>query len=106
MQKYLIEASYQPEGARGLIREGGSSRREAIDKMVKQYGGRLEAFYFAFGDSDVYTIIELPDAVAASALALSINQSGAVRIRTIVLITPEEVDQAVKRTMEYRAPGK
>ncbi len=106
MPKYLIEASYTAEGAKGLIREGGTRRRESIEKMVKQYEGRLESFYFAFGDADVYAIIDVPSHAVASAMALSINQSGAVKVRTVVLITPEEVDQAVKKTLEYRAPGK
>ena len=78
----------------------------AIEQMARKMDGKLEAFYFAFGTSDVYAIVDLPNAVAASALSLAINQSGAVQLKTHVLITPEEVDEATKRSVEYRAPGK
>ncbi len=106
MAKYLVEASYTADGTRGLIKEGGSSRRLLVEQMARKMDGKLEAFYFAFGTSDVYAIVDLPNAVAASALSLAINQSGAVQLKTHVLITPEEIDEATKRSVDYRAPGK
>lgn len=105
MAKYLFEAHYTAEGARGLSREGGSARRAAVSKFVESTGGKLEAFYFAFGDVDVYAIVDAPDNVSASAAALAINQTGAVSVRTIVLISPEEVDKAAKKSVTYRPPG-
>ena len=105
MPKYLVQASYTAEGAKGLIKEGGSSRRTKITELAKSLGGKLEAFYFAFGEHDVYTIFDAPDTVTAAALALAVNASGAVRLKTVVLITPEEVDQAAKKTVAYRPPG-
>jgi uncharacterized protein with GYD domain len=106
MPKYLVQGSYTVEGAKGLLKDGGTKRRAAIEALIKGLGGRLEAFYFAFGDTDAYVIIDLPDQVTASALALTVGASGAVGIKTTVLVTPEEVDQAVKKTVQYRAPGK
>jgi uncharacterized protein with GYD domain len=106
MPKYLIEASYTAEGAKGLAREGGSSRRKAVEEMVKALHGTLEVFYFAFGSSDVFAIADLPDAVTAAALSLAINQTGAVELKSIVLMTPEEMDQAAKKSVTYRAPGR
>jgi uncharacterized protein with GYD domain len=106
MAKYLIAGSYTVEGAKGLLKDGGTKRRAAIEAMVKGLGGRLEAFYFAFGDTDVYAIIDVPDPVTASALALTVAASGAAGVKTVVLVTPEEVDQAAKKTVQYRAPGK
>jgi uncharacterized protein with GYD domain len=105
MPKYLVQASYTVEGTKGLIKEGGTSRRTKIAELAKSLGGKLEAFYFAFGESDVYSILEAPDSVTASAMALAINASGAVTLKTIALITPEEVDQATKKIPAYRAPG-
>jgi uncharacterized protein with GYD domain len=105
MPKYLVQASYTAEGTRGLIKEGGTSRRTKIAELAKSLGGTLEAFYFAFGDHDVYTIMEAPDTVTASAVALAVNASGAVTVKTVPLITPEEVDQAAKKVPAYRAPG-
>ena len=105
MPKYLFEASYTAEGAKGLIRDGGSKRRAAIESVTKSLGGRLEAFYFAYGKTDAFVLVELPDSASATAVALTVGASGAVRLRTTVLITPEEVDQAVKKTVQYRAPG-
>jgi uncharacterized protein with GYD domain len=106
MAKYLLQGSYTVEGAKGLLKDGGSKRRAAIEAMIKGLGGRLETFYFAFGDTDVYAIADVPDQVTASALALTVGASGAASVRTTVLVTPEEVDQAVKKTVKYRAPGK
>src|SRR5512133_1321342 len=105
MPKYLVEASYTVEGVKGIQSAGGSSRRDAIAAVAQGVGGRLESFYFAFGERDVYTIVDLPDNETATAVALTINASGAVKIRTTVLVTPEEVDAAAKRSVEYRPPG-
>jgi len=105
MPKYLVEGSYTPEGLKGVRSAGGSARRDAIAQLADSVGGRLEGFYFAFGGNDVHTVLDLPDNEAATAIALAVNASGAVRIRTTVLLTPEEVDAAVQRSIDYRAPG-
>ena len=105
MPKYLFQGSYTEEGLRGLLEEGGSKRREAAEQVVKSVGGTLEAYYFAFGDNDFYVIVDMPDNVSITAASLIVNASGAVKVKTIVLLTPEEVDQAVKRTVDYRPPG-
>jgi uncharacterized protein with GYD domain len=105
MPKYLVEASYTVEGVKGVQSAGGSSRRDAIAALAESVGGQLESFYFAFGERDVYTVVDLPDNESATAVALTVNASGAVKVRTTVLMTPEEVDAAAKRSVEYRAPG-
>ena len=105
MPKYLIEASYTQEGVKGVQSAGGSSRREAVDALAKGLGGSLESFYFAFGDSDAYVVVDLPDNQAASAVALAVNATGAVTIKTTVLLTPEDVDAAAKQAVDYRPPG-
>jgi uncharacterized protein with GYD domain len=105
MPKYLIEASYTLQGVKGVQSEGGSGRRDAIATLAESAGGRLVCFYFAFGDHDVFTIVELPDNQSAAAVALAVNASGAVSIRTTVLIEPEEVDAAAQRSVDYRPPG-
>jgi len=106
MPKYLIKASYAPEGVKGLLKEGGSSRRETVEKLIAGLGGKLEVFYYAFGEHDVYAISDIPDAVTAAALGLAINSSGLVSVSTTVLLTPEDIDKAAKKTVKYRAPGK
>jgi uncharacterized protein with GYD domain len=105
MGKYLFEARYTSEGAKGLARDGGSGRRAAIEKAVTDMGGKMEAFYFAFGDVDTFVICDLPDAATAAALALAVNQAGRATTRTTVLMTPEEVDLAAKKAVSYRPPG-
>ena len=105
MPKYLIEANYVGAGISGLLKEGGTRRRTAVDELFKSMGGTVEAFYFAFGDKDVFIIGDLPDNSAAAALALRVNASGAAMCKTTVLITPEEVDDAAKKTVSYRPPG-
>jgi uncharacterized protein with GYD domain len=105
MAQYLIQFSYTPEGLKGLIQEGGSRRRDATERLVKSLGGKLVAYYFAFGDYDGIAIIEGLENVDASAVALIAGASGAVRTKTTVLMTPKEVDKAVQREGDYRPPG-
>ncbi|MEW5978113.1 MAG: GYD domain-containing protein [Acidobacteriota bacterium] len=106
MPKYLLHGSYSTEGTKGLLKEGGSSRRAAVEQVAKGVGGKLEAFYYAFGESDFFVIVDLPDQASAAAVSLTVNASGAVNLKTAVLMTPEEIDAATKKTVGYRAPGK
>lgn len=105
MPKFMIKASYTTEGARGLLKEGGTARRATVQKLVESMGGKVEAFYFAYGDADAYVITDLPDVATAAALSLTVSASGAVRLSTIPLITAEEIDAASKKSVAYRAPG-
>jgi uncharacterized protein with GYD domain len=105
MPKYLIQANYIGDGVKGLLKEGGSSRRATIEKLFASSGGKVEAFYYAFGDTDVFVIADVPDNETATAALLSVNASGLVHCKTTVLMTPEQVDAAVKKTVAYRAPG-
>lgn len=105
MPKYLIQGSYTSEGIKGVLKGGGSARRTAAQRAVESVDGRVEAFFFAFGDDDVFVIVDVPDTVSAAAAAMTINASGAVRTKTTVLLTPEEVDQAAKKRVQYSPPG-
>jgi uncharacterized protein with GYD domain len=105
MAKYLVEANYVGDGVKGLIKEGGAGRRDAVSKLVKSLGGKLESIYFALGDVDVYAIVDLPDNSAAAAASLIVNASGTVHMKTTALLTPAELDAATQQTPKYRAPG-
>ena len=105
MAKYLFQVSYNAEGVKELIQEGGTKRREAVEQFMSSMGGRLEAMYFAFGETDAYVIADVPDHVNAVAGSLAVNVRGAVNVKTAVLITPEEMDEAVKRARGVRPPG-
>jgi uncharacterized protein with GYD domain len=105
MPKYLFEASYTAQGIQGVQREGGSSRRDAVAKTTEALGGSLEAFYFAFGDTDAYVISDLPNNEAAAAVAIAVNAAGGATVKTVVLLSPEEIDAASKQSVDYRAPG-
>jgi uncharacterized protein with GYD domain len=106
MAKYLFQASYVGEGLKGLLKEGGSKRREAVAKALAGMGGKLEAFYYAFGSEDLFAIAEMSDNVSTAAFALLVNAAGAATVKTVVLLTPEEIDKATKMTIDYRPPGK
>ena len=106
MPKYLVNASYTEAGLKGLLKDGGSKRREAVAQLVKGLGGTLEAFYYAFGDDDIFAIMDLPDNVSATASSLVINAAGAAKMKITVLLTPEEVDQATKTSVDYSPPGR
>ena len=105
MAKYLVEASYTSEGAKGVLKDGGSKRRAAAEQAVKNAGGKVEAFYFAFGPRDAILIVDAPDHATIAGVALAINASGAVHTTTTVLLTPEEIDQATKKSVKYSPPG-
>ena len=105
MAKYLVIASYTPEGIKGIISKGGSARRDAVAAMAKGLGGKVEAFYFGFGEGDAYVIVELPDNVAAAAVGLAVTATGLASTKTVVLLSPEEIDQAAKTQVGYKAPG-
>jgi uncharacterized protein with GYD domain len=105
MPKFLIEASYTLDGVKGVQSAGGSSRRDAVAQVAESVGGTLESFYFAFGDRDVHVIVDLPDNESAAAVALTVNAAGGATAKTTVLLTPEEVDAAAKRSVDYRPPG-
>ena len=104
MSKYLIQASYTAEGAKGLMKAGGTARRAAVQNMVQGLGGGVEAFYFAFGENDAYVILDLPDNLTAAAISLAVTSTGAVSTKTTVLLTAEEIDQAAKRPVNYKPP--
>ncbi len=105
MAKFLLRATYTVDGIKGVLKEGGTSRRAAAQKAIESVGGRLEAFYYAFGEDDAYVIVDVADNATAAALSMTIGSTGTVRVRTIALVSPEEIDKAAKASVSYRAPG-
>ena len=105
MPKYLFEANYTAQGLQGLLKEGGTSRRSVFEEMAKEQGGTLESFYYAFGGADLYLTFDLPDTATAAAISINIGAGGALGIKTVQLISPEEIDAACGKTVNYRPPG-
>ena len=105
MPRYLFQGSYSQEGAQGLLREGGTKRRAAVERLVESLGGRLEGFHYAFGATDLFMIVDLPGPVPASAASLIVAASGAGHWRTTVLMSAEEMDEATRTGAGYRAPS-
>jgi uncharacterized protein with GYD domain len=105
MAKYMLKGSYTTDGTKGLIKEGGSARRAAVQKMIEGLGGRLECFYYSFGEPDAFAIVDVPDVVSVAAMSLAINATGGAHLSTTVLLTPEQIDEAAKKSVTYRPPG-
>jgi uncharacterized protein with GYD domain len=105
MAKFLWHGSYSERGAEALVEQGGTKRRAAVEEAVAAMGGMLESMYFAFGDDDFYAIVDLPDNVSGAAVSLATSVAGAVRLKTVVLLTPEDLDEAARRAHEYQGPG-
>lgn len=105
MPKYLLEVNYTLEGVQGVVAKGGSARKAAAQAAAKSVGGKLDSFYFAFGKTDVFTVADLPDNAAAAALALAVSAGGGATVRTVVLLTPEEIDAATDKKVKYSPPG-
>ena len=105
MPKYLIVGSYTAEGAKGLLKDGGSKRRQVAEAALKSIGGKIEQFYFALGEQDLYVIVDAPDNVTVAAASLAISAAGGVRSKTVALLSAEDLDQATKKNMTYQPPG-
>jgi uncharacterized protein with GYD domain len=105
MAKYLVKASYTSRGTEGVQSGGGTSRRDAVAAMAQGLGGNLESFYFAFGDTDAYVVLDVPNNVTAAAASIAVNASGGAACEVVVLLTPEEIDEAAKISVDYRPPG-
>ena len=105
MARYLFVGSYTAEGIKGVLATGGTARRDAIASMVSNLGGTVESFYFAFGQDDAYAVMDLPDNVNAAAAAMAVAASGVASVKTVVLLSPEEVDRAAQVQVGYRPPG-
>jgi len=105
MAKYLIQASYTQAWLQGLVRDGGSKRRSVVERMIEALGGRMESFYYAFGKTDLYFVADMPDNADVAALSLAITAAGGATAHVTVLLTPEELDAAAKKTVAYTAPG-
>ena len=105
MPKFMAKAHYNADGARALMKEGGSSRVAAVTKAAKAIGGKVESFYFAYGGDDAFVIVDVPNEAAGLALSLAVNASGSVTLEMVPLITPKQMDDAAKVTVNYRAPG-
>jgi uncharacterized protein with GYD domain len=105
MPKYLLQANYTRDGVVGLIKDGGTRRRAVVENLLKSVGGSVEAFYYAFGDTDLFAIVDTPDDVSMTAISLTVAAAGGATIKTTVLMSAEEVDEAAKKTPMYRAPG-
>ena len=106
MAKYLLQGSYTAEGSKGLLKDGGSKRRTAAKTLVESLGGKIECLYFAFGETDVVAIVDIPDSASAAAASLTIGASGGLTSKLTVLLTPEEIDQAAKKSATYTPPGR
>lgn len=105
MAKYMWHVSYTVDGMKGMLKEGGSSRRTMVEKLAANMGGSIESMYFAFGDTDAYIVADFPSDVDAAAVAMTVGAAGAASVKTITLLTPEQIDDATQKTVEYRAPG-
>jgi uncharacterized protein with GYD domain len=105
MPKFLYAGSYTQEGVKGLAKEGAAGRPAAVAKLVESVGGKLESFHYGFGSNDFYIIVDLPDNATAAAIAVAAGQSGAVATKTVILMTPEEMDAALRKTVHFRPPG-
>ena len=105
MPKYLLEVNYTLDGIRGVVEKGGSARKAAASAAAKSIGGKVDSFYFAFGGTDVYVVADMPDNESAAALALTVTAGGGASVRTVVLLTPDEVDAATSKNVKYKPPG-
>ena len=105
MPKFMLTVTYTIDGARGLLKEGASGRRGAVEKLVQSVGGKIDALYFSFGDADAYLVVDLPDAISAAAISLNVAAAAGAHVKTSPLLSVEDFDQAAKKKVNYRAPG-
>ena len=105
MPKYLAHCNYATDGIKGLLKDGGTKRRAVVEKMIQSLGGKLESYYYAFGDTDLYVIADMPEHASMVAISLMVGATGTVVVKTTVLLSPEELDEAAKKSPTYSPPG-
>ena len=105
MPKYLLEVSYTLDGVKGVLAKGGAARKAAASAAAKSVGGKVESFYFAFGKTDVYCVVDMPNNESAAALALTVSAGGGANVRTVALLTTDEIDAATGKDVKYKPPG-
>jgi uncharacterized protein with GYD domain len=105
MPKYMTRVSFTREGVKSLQKETGTHRKQSVAKFVEAAGGKLEAFYYAFGQDDGIAIYDLPDNVTAASLSIAANALGQVHLSITPLMTAEEMDQAIAKSAKYHVPG-
>ena len=106
MPKYLLQVNYTLDGLKGVMKDGGAKRKAAATAAAKSAGGKVDAFYFAFGGTDVYVLADFPDNTSAAALALAVSAAGGAQVKTTVLLSSDEIDAATGKEVKYKAPGK
>ncbi len=105
MPKFLVFSNYTASGSKGLLKEGGTNRQTEVEDVCTQLGGKVEGMYYAFGDYDLYIILDFPDNVSMAAVELAVRSSGAIVNKTVVLLSPEDLDEAARKAVTYRSPG-
>ena len=105
MAKYLINATYTAEGFKGVIKDKASGRKAAIEKALASVGAKLDGIYFTFGNQDVVLIVDAPDNATVMTVGLAACSTGLARTSTTPLLTIEETDQAIKKSVQYSGPG-
>ena len=106
MPKYLVEGSYTDEGLKGLIKDKASGRAAAVQKAAQSLGGKMDEIYYTFGDNDVILLLDMPDNATVAAFAITAASTGLVRVKTTPLLTVDEVDKALAKSVNYKAPGR
>jgi uncharacterized protein with GYD domain len=106
MPKYLARLSLTAEGVRALQKDGAASRRAAAAKLIESLGGKLESYYYAFGEHDVIGIADLPDNDTAVAVSVAVNAVGLIKYSITPLLTVEEMDKALAKSRNLQPPGR
>ena len=107
MALYLFRFAYTPESWAALM-ESPADRRDMLASRLFSFGGRLQGFWYCFGDSDGYALAEIPDNVSAAAVSVAVKATGAFRtLDATVLLSAEEMVEAMSRAGDfaYVKPG-
>ena len=106
MPKYLVTAKYSADGVKGVLKTGGTARSDAVAKAIAGVGGTMESFHFAFGADDAFVLVDMPDNISAAAVSMAVSSTGLAACNIVVLLTPSEIDEAMRRQVDYTPPGK
>ena len=96
MSKFMYSGNYTKRGIKGLLKDGGTARKEETVRLVESLGGKVEAYYWCYGRTDFITIMDFPDHTTVTGMALNIAASGTFTGNLTPLISVEEMDEMVK----------
>jgi uncharacterized protein with GYD domain len=102
--RYLFRAAFTVDGMQNLQKQSATAFKAGVAKVFDSVGGKLESWYFDYGDSTAYGFVDYPDEIAAATAQASVNAGGFARVTYRPVLSAEDADKALARSVATRPP--